>query len=412
MIVTNTLWLNFAVALGIGLIIGTDRERNKSEHENTSIAGIRTFAIASLIGATSSMVNIWLHIATLMAVVIFASVTIIANKDKKPGLTTAISLLLTVILGGLTMTNAALAASLAVAVALLLLVKKPLHGFVQTSVTQSELYEFLMLAAATLIILPIVPNAFIGPFAAINPRSLWLIVIFIMAINVLGHLALRILGQRIGLAVVGFFSGFISSLATVGSMGERAKQNPSLVYSAACGATFSSVATIIQLAILLAAIDVATLNIIKFPLISAVTSITLYGIYLTFRSMHQNTQHVVNKEPAFSIRTALWFAGMIGIVLIASAALQVWFGQKGLIIGAAVAGLADAHSPSISVATMVASDKISASHAVVPILVAVSVNTLSKGALAATSGNKTFATQVILGLVIQVSTIWASWLLF
>lgn len=412
MIATNALVLNFAVALGIGLIIGTDRERNKSGHENNAIAGIRTFTIAALLGATSFMVSIWLHIATLMAVVIFVSVTNFANKDKVPGLTTAVSLLLTVILGGLTMTNAALAASLAVAVALLLLIKKPLHGFVLKSVTQSELYEFLMLAAATLIILPIVPNAFIGPFNAINPRNLWLIVIFIMAINVLGHLALRVLGQGIGLAVVGFFSGFISSLATVGSMGERAKQNPSLVYSAACGATFSSVATIIQLAILLAAIDVATLNALKIPLISAITSIAVYGGLLTLQSIHQNTQHVVNKESAFSIKTALWFAGMIGIVLIASAALQVWFGQKGLIIGASVAGLADAHSPSISVATMVVSGKISAVNAVIPILVAVSANTLSKGVMAIASGNKTFAAHVILGLIIQVSAIWASWWLF
>ena len=412
MIVTNALVLNFAVALGIGLIIGTDRERNKSGHENNAIAGIRTFTIAALLGATSFMVSIWLHIATLMAVVIFVSVTNFANKDKVPGLTTAVSLLLTVILGGLTITNAALAASLAVAVALLLLIKKPLHGFVLKSVTQSELYEFLMLAAATLIILPIVPNTFIGPFNAINPRNLWLIVIFIMAINVLGHLALRVLGQGIGLAVVGFFSGFISSLATVGSMGERAKQNPSLVYSAACGATFSSVATIIQLAILLAAIDVATLNALKIPLISAITSIAVYGGLLTLQSMHQNTQHIVNKESAFSIKTALWFAGMIGIVLIASAALQVWFGQKGLIIGAGVAGLADAHSPSISVATMVVSGKISAVNTVIPILVAVSANTLSKGVMAIASGNKTFAAHVILGLIIQVSAIWASWWLF
>ncbi len=412
MIATNALVLNFAVALGIGLIIGTDRERNKSGHENNAIAGIRTFTIAALLGATSFMVSIWLHIATLMAVVIFVSVTNFANKDKVPGLTTAVSLLLTVILGGLTMTNAALAASLAVAVALLLLIKKPLHGFVLKSVTQSELYEFLMLAAATLIILPIVPNAFIGPFNAINPRNLWLIVIFIMAINVLGHLALRVLGQGIGLAVVGFFSGFISSLATVGSMGERAKQNPSLVYSAACGATFSSVATIIQLAILLAAIDVATLNALKIPLISAITSIAVYGGLLTLQSIHQNTQHIVNKESAFSIKTALWFAGMIGIVLIASAALQVWFGQKGLIIGAGVAGLADAHSPSISVATMVVSGKISEVNAVIPILVAVSANTLSKGVMAIASGNKTFSAHVILGLIIQVSAIWASWWLF
>lgn len=412
MIDINTLWLNFAVALGIGLIIGTDRERNKTAHENSTIAGIRTFAIAALLGATSFMISLWLHIATLMSVVIFVSVAHFANKDKALGLTTAISLLLTVILGGLTMTNAALAASLAVATALLLLIKKRLHGFVLKTVTQAELYEFLMLAAATLIILPIVPNAFIGPFDAINPRNLWLIVIFIMSINELGHLALRILGQGIGLPVVGFFSGFISSLATVSSMGEQSKNHTAITYAAACGATFSSAATIIQLAILLAAIDIATLNVLKIPLIAAITSIAIYGAWLTFQSLHLQTQDTPNKESAFSIKTALWFAGMIAIVLIVSAALQVWFGQKGLIVASGVAGLADAHSPSISVATMVASDKISAINAIVPILVAVTVNAVSKSVMAIASGSKTFAIKVILGLVIQVGAMWAGWWFF
>ncbi len=269
-----------------------------------------------------------------------------------------------------------------------------------------------MLAAATLIILPIVPNAFIGPFDAINPRSLWLIVIFIMSINVLGHLALRILGQSIGLPVVGFFSGFISSLATVSSMGEQSKNNTAITYAAACGATFSSASTIIQLAILLAAIDIATLNVLKIPLIAAITSIAIYGAWLTFQSLHLQTQDTPNKESAFSIKTALWFAGMIAIVLIVSAALQVWFGQKGLIVASGVAGLADAHSPSISVATMVASDKISAINAIVPILVAVTVNAVSKSVMAIASGSKTFATKVILGLVIQVGAMWAGWWFF
>lgn len=408
----NVLWLNFAVALGIGLIIGAERERNRDSGKGKAIAGVRTFAIAALLGATSYMVNIWLHIAILISIMIFVSVAYYQNNDQDPGLTTEISLLFTVILGGLTITNPSLAASLGIATALLLLEKKRLHGFVLNTVTKSELYEFLMLAAATLIILPIVPNAFIGPFDAVNPRNLWLIVIFIMSINALGHLALRLLGQRIGLPIVGFVSGFISSIATVGSMGDRAKQNPQLCRSAVCGATFSSLATIFQLAMLLAAIHAATLNALKWPLIFGAISIGIYGLILTIQSLHQYPKKGTIAEKAFSIKTALWFAVMIGIVLIVSAALQVWFGQKGLVIASGIAGLADCHSPSISVATMAASGKISIDNASVPILVAVSINTLSKSVMAIMSGSRSYATQVILGLAIQVTSLWAGWWLF
>jgi uncharacterized membrane protein (DUF4010 family) len=408
----NVLWLNFAVALGIGLIIGAERERNNDSKKAVAVAGIRTFAIAALLGATSYMVNIWLHIAILISVMIFVAVAYYKNVDQDPGLTTEISLLFTIILGGLTITNPSLAASLGIATALLLLVKKRLHGFVLKTVTKSELYEFLMLAAATLIILPIVPNAFIGPFDAINPRNLWLIVILIMSINALGHLALRLFGQRIGLPIVGFVSGFISSIATVGSMGARAKQHPDLCRASVCGATFSSLATIFQLTMLLAAIHVATLNALKWSLILGAVSIAIYGLTLTIQLLHQHEKHEPITDKAFSIKTAFWFAGMIGTVLIVSAALNVWFGQKGLVIASAIAGLADCHSPSISVATMAAAGKISTDNTVVPILVAVSINTLSKSMMAIFSGSKTYASQVILGLFIQVTALWAGWWLF
>ena len=43
----------FMVALGIGLFIGLDRERSKGEGPARSAAGIRTFAVASLLGAVS-----------------------------------------------------------------------------------------------------------------------------------------------------------------------------------------------------------------------------------------------------------------------------------------------------------------------------------------------------------------------
>lgn len=405
----NVLWLNFAVALGIGLIIGAERERNNGAEKGNAVAGVRTFAIASLLGATSYMVNIWLHIAILISVMFFVTVAYLKSNDQDPGLTTEISLLFTIILGGLTIVNPSLAASLGIATALLLLAKKRLHGFVIDTVTKSELYEFLILAAATLIILPIVPNAFIGPFNAINPRNLWLIVIFIMTINALGHLALRLFGQRIGLPIVGFVSGFISSIATVGSMGERAKHTPNLCRAAVCGATLSSFATIIQLSMLLAAIHPATLNTLKWPLVFGAAAIAIYCLVLTIQLLHQRSAHSLVVDKSFSIKTALWFAGMIAIVLIVSAALMNWFGQNGLIFASGIAGLADAHSPSISVATMAASGKISVASAAVPILVALSINSLSKSIMAVYSGSKAYATQVVLGLVIQVAALWVGW---
>lgn len=119
----DKLWLNFAVALGIGLIIGAERERSKRRDDIGAVAGIRTFAIAALLGAASFVTHLGLHIAALICIMIFISVAYYTNKSNDPGLTTEISLLFTFILGGLTINNISLAASLAILTALLLLTK-------------------------------------------------------------------------------------------------------------------------------------------------------------------------------------------------------------------------------------------------------------------------------------------------
>ncbi|MDO9394589.1 DUF4010 domain-containing protein [Methylotenera sp.] len=408
----NALWLDLAVALGIGLLVGAERERSKGIDPDRSLAGIRTFAIASLLGAVSMVVNFWLLVVSVICVTVFAAIAYVVRVDKHPGLTTEITLVFTVILGGLAMSSPSLAASLAVTAAILLAAKEPIHGFVRGVVTKDELNDFLILAAATLIVLPLVPNEFIGPFSAINPRNLWLIVILVMLISALGHIALRWFGGRIGLPLVGLVSGFISSIATVGAMGERAKQMPALMGSAVAGAVLSSLSTVLQLSLLLAAIHRPTLQALAAPLIFGGVSVAMYGLVVTLSSFHNDGAEMTKPSRSFSVKTALVLAAVIAVVLVASAALKAWFGQAGLVFASGVAGLADVHASSISVASLAAAGNLSAADAVIPILVAFSINAISKAVAAIVSGGTEFSRQVIPGLIIQVSATWLGWWLF
>jgi len=412
MIIDNAHWLNLAVALGIGLLIGAERERSKADGGDRTIAGVRTFTIASLLGAVSTSVNFWLLVVSIICVTVFVATAYFTRRDEDPGLTTEISLVFTVILGGLAMTTASMAASLAVAAAILLAAKEPIHGFVRGVVTKDEMIDFLILAAATLIVLPLVPNALVGPFDAINPRNLWLIVILVMFIGALGHLALRLLGSRTGLPLVGLVSGFISSIATIGAMGARVRKTPDLIGTAVAGATLSSLSTVLQLVMLLAAIHPPTLHALKVPLLFGGLTIALYGLVITLNSFNHQSQELSKPSRSFSVKTALTLALVIAVVLIASAALKAWFGQAGLVVASAVAGLADVHASTISAASLAASNKITAANAAVPILVAFSANALSKVITAAVTGGKVFFQQVTLGLVLQVSAIWLGWWLF
>ncbi len=411
--INESLLLNFLVALGIGLLIGAEREHNQqSSEEGNTIAGVRTFTIASLLGAVSITVNFWLLVVILSCVTVFSATAYYAKRNSDPGLTTEITLLLTVILGGLAMTESTLAAGLAVAVAIVLAAKEPLHGFVKVAVSKSELNDFLILAAATLIVLPLVPNEPIGPYDAINPRSLWLVVILVMLITAVGHIALRFFGGRIGLPITGLVSGFVSSLATIGAMGERAKENPPLLDAAVAGAILSNLATIIQLALLVLAISPVTLKELAAPLLFGGLSIAIYGLLFTINTFHHKSDEPTQRGQMVSVKTALTLALVIGVVLIFSAMLQDWLGQAGLVIASGTAGLADAHAPSISAASLVSSGKLSAEAAVIPILVAFSMNALSKFIMAIVSGGKAFASKFIPALLLQILMVWLGWWIF
>lgn len=400
--------LNLAVALGIGLLIGAERERRKGEGPWRSPAGIRTFSITSLVGAISFVVGgeVLLAIATAGVILLSAAAYWRGHEDD-PGLTTEIALILTALLGGLSMQQPALAGGLAVTVAVLLAARSPLHRFVRSVLTEDELKDALIFASATLIVLPLVPDRPMGLYGALNPHSIWILVILIMAISAAGYIAVRIVGARFGLPIAGLASGFISSTATIGAMGARAAKTKVILSSAVAGAVLSTVATIVQLALVLAATSTTTLRSLSVPLVSAGSAAVVYGTVFTVRALQLKTEGETQSGRAFSLSTALVFAVTLSCILVASAALREWFGERGIILAAAIAGFVDTHSAAISVASLVASGKMSAGAAIFPILAGFSTNTISKIFLAGTSGGRSFALRVIPGLIIVALAAWA-----
>lgn len=401
-------WVRLGIALGIGLLIGIERERRKGEGPARAIAGIRTFAVTAVLGAVSLMLggNILLAV-TAAGVALFIAVGYYRSLQEDPGLTTEMALLLTLLLGALAMSEPLLAAGLAAGVAILLAARSRMHHFARKVLTEREFNDALVLAAATLVVLPLIPDRHIGPFAAINLHVAWTIVILMMAIGAAGHIALRLLGPRYGLALAGFAAGFVSSAATISNMGARAQQTPALMAPAVAGAVLSTVATIVQLTALLAATSLETLRALALPLACAGAVAVTYGALFMLRTANLPMPGDVDPGRAFSFRTALLFAATITGVMFISAAIVAWLGSAGLIAAAGAAGLADAHSIAASVGSLVTAQKISVAEAVIPVLVALSTNTITKIALAIINGGRRYALQVVPGLVL---TIVASWL--
>jgi uncharacterized membrane protein (DUF4010 family) len=123
-----------------------------------------------------------------------------------------------------------------------------------------------------------------GPFDAINPHSIVQLIVMVMAISAFGYVALRTLGPRFGLPLAGFAAGFVSSTATVHSMGARARQHPMAVGSAAAGAALSSVATTLQMAFVVALVQPNLLNSLWLPLGFGGVTAGLYAAALLIQS--------------------------------------------------------------------------------------------------------------------------------
>lgn len=397
----------YFVALGIGLLLGIERERRKGEGPSRAPAGIRTFAISALLGAIAIHIGGEIAFSVAIAgVTVLAALAYYRNPSEDPGLTSEIALVVSAALGGLAMREPALAAALAVTVAILLAARAPMHRFVRDVLSQSELRSLLIFAAATLIVWPVIPDRYVGPFAAINPRALWQVVILILAISAVGYIAVRSLGERFGLPLAGLASGFISSAATIAAMGARAAEDPKLMRPAVAGAVLSTVATVVQLALVLAATSPAVMSALALPLLYAGLAAVAYGAPFAFRASpaiaHTNSSY----GDALSLRAALVLAATFGLILLAVAAMRAWFGDNGILVAAAISGLADAHATAVSSASLVASGKITAQTACLPVLMGLTTNTLTKSVLAFTSGNRPFAWRIVPGLLLVLVAAW------
>jgi uncharacterized membrane protein (DUF4010 family) len=401
-------------ALGIGLLIGIERERSVHLQSGGASAGVRTFALASLIGAVAMMTGgVPLLMVAVAVVAIARVVSVTQQTDPSIGFTTSLALVSVVLLGAMATETALLAAAISVVIASLLAARKILHDFSRSVLTSVELRDGLILGVSVLVILPLLPNIDMGPGGALNPRTLFIIIVVIMMISAAGHVATRVIGARLGLPVSGFLSGFVSSTSTILALGHHATENPEDAKSAAAGATLSSVSSLIQIGIILLALSPAMFTM-GFPLLfSASLVAALHGAAIFFLAMRHKVEPAVLELPSqvFSVKGSVGFALVVAVVMVISATLNDFFGNTAVLASVALAGLVSTNSATVALASLVAAGQISASAGALPLAAALSANAIVRILIAFRQKNKTFRRTVASGLVLQIGAIWLSlWL--
>jgi uncharacterized membrane protein (DUF4010 family) len=400
-----------AAALGIGLLTGLERERRKAGDPTQAGHGLRTFAITSLAGWSAAALGSPPLLAALtLGLALLLAIAWVRRTPEDAGLTTEVALLLVLLLGALCTRRPALAAGLGVVLTGLLAWREDLHRFARAKLTETEVRDGLILAGAALVVLPLVPDKFIGPYQAINLRTVWLLCVLMMGIGALGHIAMRMAGARFGLVLAGFVAGFASSTATVASMGERARREPGSRDAAVAAATLSSATTMLLMLVVLAAIDLRLVPLLLPHLVLAFLAACAWAARFAFAGSADPGGDLI-KSHVFDWRLALGAAAVIALVQLASALAFQWLGNPGVLLTTTLSGFADVHAAAASAAVLVPAGKLTPDTVVLPVLAALSTNSLSKAVMAVAMGGLAYAVRVIAGLILILAALWLPWLL-
>ncbi|MBC7469057.1 MAG: MgtC/SapB family protein [Ramlibacter sp.] len=392
-----------AVALGCGLLVGIERERRKGSGPGRALAGVRSFAVAALMGATTMLVGqLWLTVVGAAFVAALAVVAYRRDRSGDPGVTTELALLLTFVIGALCTLSLTLGAALAVTLTGLLAGRERMHDFARHWLQPAELRDGIVLAALALIALPLLPDRPLWGLV-LNPRTIATLLVVLLAIQALAHLCRRVLRERQALMLSALASGFVSSTATIATLGMEVRADKTPARLAAGAALLSCVATLLQLLAVAATVQPSWLTVLWLPVLAGAGVAGLLGAWMVRSAMaHTATPDratapsVPDPQRMFSLPGAALVAALLTGVQAAVQGLTAWLGDTGLLAATLIAALAELHAAS---AAVMAQSPAASGPAFIALGGALAVHALAKCVTAQLSGGWAFASALAPGLL-------------
>jgi len=349
-----TVYHKLALAVALGLLVGLQRERS-----DDAVAGIRTFALITVLGALAALLADafggwilgagWLGLA---AMIVLGNVARMQRGSIDPGITSEVSALVMFAAGALLMTShAGVAIAAAGGAAVLLQWKDPLHK-IAARFAEGDLRALSRLVLIGMVILPLLPDQPYGPHGVLNPFRIWLMVVLIVGISLGAYLAYIFLGARVGTVLGGILGGLISSTATTVSYARRSREAPNLVPAATLVILLASTVVFVRVLI---EIGVAAPNHfmqLAPPLAILMAFMVLLSTAFYLRQRGQ-LDSVPEQEAPSNMTAAIAFGLLYAAVLLGVAIAKEHFGTRGLYVVAALSGLTDMDAITLSTSQLV-----------------------------------------------------------
>ena len=405
-----SLSLSFLTSLAVGLLIGLERERHRE-----SKAGVRTFALIALTGTMCAMLgqetaSPWLLAAGLVVSVggVLAAYLSAPTSTPDQGTTTVMAAALTFCLGAAVWFGySGIVIAVAIVATTLLHYKTQLEGF-SVKLTQTDMASLLQFAVLSLVILPVVPNKGFGPYGALNPYDLWLMVVLISAVSLAGYVAWRLLGGKGPVLLLGALGGLVSSTATTLVYSRGARGKAELEGTAATVILLANLVKLLRILVLAIAVMPSILPALLPSLLAGIV-VTLPIAWATWRR-HAGGEALENPELTnpTDLPVALGFGAAYAAVLLAAAWLNDLAGAMGVYAVAMVSGLTDVDAISLSSFRLFGNGSVTAASAVMAIVVATVTNAVTKAGIVFVVGGRSLGMRCVWGFAAMSAAMLAA----
>lgn len=345
------IYIHLAVALGLGLLVGLQRERVDS-----AIAGIRTFALITLFGAIAGQLGKtfggWIVAAGLVCSAILVTAGNMVRKEAEPGQTTEFTALVMYGVGAwVVIGSMPVAVAIAGVVALLLHLREQLHEFAGR-MGEKDIRAIMQFVLIALVILPVLPDRTFGPYDVLNPYQIWWMVVLIVGLSLLGYVAYKIFGAKAGAALGGVLGGMISSTATTVSHARRSKEDPESSRLAALVVMIASTVVFGRVLLEIAAVAFGSFRQLAPP-IAAMLGVCVLLSAAVWLSGHKDVPEPQEPDNPAELKPAIFFGLLYAGVLLAVAFARDRFGAAGIYIVAGISGLTDVDAITLSTSRLV-----------------------------------------------------------
>ncbi len=335
-----------AVSLGIGLLVGIEREWSNKD------LGARTFALTALLGTLAALFEPAIAPVALVGVFLIVA---FANArsllvDRSLEATTSAALLVIFILGALVgQGHLFTPVAAAILMTMLLAWKFELRRFAG-GLQPAEIRSAVLLGLLGLVVYPILPNRFIDPWELINPRQAWLTVVVIAGIGFVNYVLLKLYGTH-GLYLSAFLGGSINSSAAAAELSSPLGAGGVSSGVAVAALLLTIIAMFLRNLIILALLAPSSVAVAATPIL-AMTAAALLFVRLT-RTGGGSAPAEFHLDSPVSLTRVLTFAALFLAIQIVCTLGERYLGRVGFLGISVLGGLVSSASTSAAAANMV-----------------------------------------------------------